>query len=136
MPGATAVVIPCYNEAVRLPKDRVLALADSGIHVLLVDDGSTDGTALVLRLLAQSRPGRVSILERPGNCGKGEAVRAGFLAALNTGSRFFADLDADFATPVEEIIRILNELKSGSARAALGWRIPVLGPYIDRRAIR
>ncbi|HVI22271.1 MAG TPA: glycosyltransferase [Myxococcales bacterium] len=136
MPSATTVVIPCYNEAVRLPKDRVLALADSGIHVLLVDDGSTDGTALVLRLLAQSRPGRVSILERPGNCGKGEAVRAGFLAALKSGSRIVAYLDADFATPVEEMIRILNELKSGSARAALGSRIAVLGAQIERRAIR
>ena len=38
MPSAITVVIPCYNEAARLPKDRVLALVDSGIHVLLVDD--------------------------------------------------------------------------------------------------
>jgi dolichyl-phosphate beta-glucosyltransferase len=136
MPSATTVVIPCYNEAARLPKDRVLALVDSGFHVLLVDDGSTDGTALVLRLLSQSRPGRVTLLEQPDNRGKGEAVRAGFLAALKSGSRVLGYLDADFATPVEEMIRIVAELKSGSAQAALGSRVAVLGAQIERRAIR
>jgi glycosyltransferase involved in cell wall biosynthesis len=136
MPSATTIVIPCYNESARLPKERVLALVDAGLHVLLVDDGSTDGTALLLRLLCQSRPGRVTVLEQPDNRGKGEAVRAGFLAALKSGSRVVAYLDADFATPVEEMIRILRELMSGSAHAALGSRIAVLGAQIERRAVR
>jgi glycosyltransferase involved in cell wall biosynthesis len=136
MPSATTVVIPCYNESARLPMERVLALVDAGLHVLLVDDGSTDGTALLLRLLCQSRPGRVTVLEQPDNRGKGEAVRAGFLAALKSGSRVVAYLDADFATPVDEMIRILRELMSGSAHAAFGSRIAVLGAQIERRAIR
>ena len=136
MPSATTIVIPCYNESARLPKERVLALVDAGLHVLLVDDGSTDGTALLLRLLCQSRPGRVTVLEQPDNRGKGEAVRSGFLAALKSGSRVVGYLDADFATPVEEMTRILRELMSGSAQAALGSRIAVLGAQIERRAIR
>lgn len=136
MPSATTIVIPCYNESARLPKEQVLALVDAGLHVLLVDDGSTDGTALLLRLLCQSRPGRVTVLEQPDNRGKGEAVRAGFLAALKSGSRVVAYLDADFATPVAEMIRILRELMSGSAHAALGSRIAVLGAQIERRAVR
>ena len=100
-PPQWSVVIPAFNEATRLPRyleEVVSYLATCGEpwEVLVVDDGSTDGTADVVRAMAVRCP-QVQLLRQPSNAGKGAAVRAGMLAARG-GLRLFTD--ADGATPI------------------------------------
>jgi dolichyl-phosphate beta-glucosyltransferase len=117
-----SVVIPAFNEAARLPRyldDIVLYLVSRGEpwEVVVVDDGSSDGTADVVHAVA-GQYGQVRLLRRPTNGGKGVAVRAGMLAARGT-SRLFAD--ADGATPIAELKRLEAALASG-ADVAIGSR--------------
>ena len=82
------VVIPCFNEIRRLPVERIQALGHHhGVQLVLVDDGSTDGTALALERICRALPrgkARLIVLDR--NVGKAEAVRRGLLSALENGS--------------------------------------------------
>jgi glycosyltransferase involved in cell wall biosynthesis len=133
----STIVIPSFNEAHRLPAERVQALAQMpGIRLILVDDGSSDGTALLLERICRTVPGRASLLRLERNLGKAEAVRHGLLQALEAGSDFVAYLDADFATPGEEMVRILNLLQGGRAQVAMGSRVALLGTEIDRKPAR
>jgi dolichyl-phosphate beta-glucosyltransferase len=132
------VVIPCYNEEARLSEPQVRRLAsDPRGHVLLVDDGSRDGTAALIEGIAARAPeGRVVALVLPENRGKAEAVRVGMLQALTDGAGVVGYADADFATPPEELLRLLDELERSGARVALGARIARLGAHIERKASR
>ena len=107
----STVVIPCFNEARRLPAEHIQALGhETGVHLLLVDDGSTDGTALALERICRALPiGRARLLVLDRNYGKAEAVRRGMLSALEIGSDVVAYLDADLATPPAEMLRILQD---------------------------
>jgi dolichyl-phosphate beta-glucosyltransferase len=126
-----SVVIPSFNEAQRLPATlaRVRAHLDprgEAYEVLVVDDGSTDGTADV----ARAARGPVRVLRHAQNRGKGHAVRAGMLAAA--GDRRLMT-DADLSTPIEELSRLEAELDRGfdvaiGSRAVAGARIGVHQP--------
>jgi dolichyl-phosphate beta-glucosyltransferase len=118
-----SVVIPAFNEAQRLPPflEQVVAYfegRDEPYEVIVVDDGSTDGTAAAVE--ARRIP-TVSVLRVRPNAGKGAAVRAGMLAAKGA-YRLFAD--ADGATPIEELKRLEPLLVAG-ADVAIGSRVLV-----------
>jgi dolichyl-phosphate beta-glucosyltransferase len=117
-----SVVIPAFNESARLPRyleEIVSYLGTRGEpwEVIVVDDGSTDGTADVVRAMA-ARCSHVRLLRQPANAGKGAAVRAGMLAARGAW-RLFAD--ADGATPIAELKRLEAALSAG-ADVAIGSR--------------
>lgn len=117
MPPSLSVVIPAYNEEARLGPtvERVLAyLAARGgdTELVVVDDGSKDGTA------ALARAGGARVIVQPANRGKGAAVRTGMLAA--TGSRVLFS-DADLATPIEELAKLEARLDAGDD-VAIGSR--------------
>lgn len=104
-----SVVIPAYNEAERLPETlrAVLAYLDRQPYraeILVVDDGSADGTAAVAERLLP--PGRGRVLREP-HRGKGASVRAGMLAARGAVALF---TDADLAVPIAETGRLLAAL--------------------------
>jgi len=108
-----SIVIPAFNEARRLPSflDTVVAYfegRDELYEVIVVDDGSTDGTSAVVEA---RRLAAVRVLRRQRNTGKGAAVRAGMLAARGA-FRLFAD--ADGATPIEELKRLEPALVAGA----------------------
>lgn len=139
----TALVIPCYDEERRLDADAVLRLARSpAIRVVLVDDGSRDGTRALLERIAERSDGRVVALAMPKNGGKGEAVRFGMRAAAGAGApashapAFVGFADADFATPVEELVRLVEIARASSAAAVLGSRVAMAGRQIERKAMR
>lgn len=130
------VVIPCFNEATRfMPAEFARLLSDERISLLFVDDGSTDGTRDALVQFAEAHP-RASVLALGQNQGKGEAVRAGLRRALASAPDALGYLDADLATPISEVGRLLERLAHSSAGAVIGARVAHLGADIDRRASR
>ncbi len=133
-----AVVVPCFNEARRLDGPAFLALLDDeDTHAVFVDDGSTDDTRARLQALVDERPARATLLPLAHNVGKGEAVRRGMLAALQSGAEVVAFLDADLSTPVDELQRLLAVLEQDPRRVVvLGARVALLGSRIERRATR
>lgn len=129
-----ALVIPCFNEAARLDAREVARLARR-VDVVLVDDGSTDGTADVVRAIARDVP-RVRALVLDANGGKAEAVRRGLVDALARGAAVVGFADADFSTSADELCRLLDVLVSRDVDVVLGSRVARLGADIERRATR
>jgi glycosyltransferase involved in cell wall biosynthesis len=138
MPAATALVVPCFNEARRLDRAALTTLTDArpGLVLWLVDDGSTDGTATLLARVRDDDPERIRVLTLPRNQGKGEAVRAGLRGALAEGAALVGYLDADFSTPPEEALMLFDVAEASDARVVMAARVQLLGRRIERRAHR
>ena len=133
----SVVVIPCYNEADRLDQNEFKRLAGTpGISLIFVDDGSTDTTGEVLSALVKEAPEQMSLLALRPNRGKGEAVRHGMLQALEADPEIVAFIDADLATPVDEVVRLVALACDSDVDALIGSRIRYLGNDIDRRLSR
>ncbi len=94
----SVIVIPTYNEKenIRNIIEAILSLEHS-FDVLVVDDGSPDGTADIVKSMMATRPGRVHIIERSGKLGLGTAYIAGFKWALQHGYEYVFEMDADFS---------------------------------------
>lgn len=131
------LVVPCFNEAERFDTVQFVGLARSATtHLLLVDDGSKDGTLAVLENCRAQAPDRIDVLALAENSGKAEAVRQGVLRAFDFAPRAIGYIDADLATPPSEILRLIAELDERKAAVILGARVALLGHDIDRRALR
>jgi glycosyltransferase involved in cell wall biosynthesis len=116
-----SIIIPAYNEAQRLPATlpRVLAFAESlglPFEIVVVDDGSTDGTRQLVRDVAAAYP-EVRLIENP-HSGKAFTVRTGMLQAAG---RYAVQADADLSTPPAEFARLIAALDAG-AHVAIGSR--------------
>lgn len=135
-PGSCALVVPCYNEERRLNPTalRDLVAMNSSIRLILVNDGSTDGTDTLLLDLAEHR--QISLLSLPRNCGKAEAVRQGLLQALGSEPSSVGYFDADLATPIDEIDRLVRMLESSRLDVVLGARVQLLGHHVERKRSR
>ena len=144
-----ALVVPCFNEAVRLDVAafRDFALGDGGddggtraLELLFVDDGSDDSTRQVLDRLVASMPGRARVISLEKNSGKAEAVRQGMLAALSAVAgppRFVGYWDADLATPLAELPRFLEVFAQHPEMSlVVGSRVKLMGRLIHRRPWR
>jgi glycosyltransferase involved in cell wall biosynthesis len=134
-----ALVVPCYNEAVRLPVDRLRAFLadDKSVGLVLVDDGSSDATRARLDAVAEGFEERVQVLALPSNQGKAEAVRQGVLLALEGGAEQVGYWDADLATPLEELERLGAVLdEQPDVAMVLGARVNLLGRHIERSPLR
>jgi dolichyl-phosphate beta-glucosyltransferase len=117
-----SIVMPAYNEARRLPATlpRVVEYAsrlDEPVEIIVVDDGSSDGTAEVTASIA-TKSGFVTLLRSDRNRGKGAAVRRGMLAARLSHVLFS---DVDLSTPIEEAAKLRGALVRG-ADVAIGSR--------------
>jgi dolichyl-phosphate beta-glucosyltransferase len=136
----TCIVVPCYNEALRLNVAAFLAyaLTSADCDFLFCNDGSTDTTALLLEEMRSKAPNRIIIHTMPQNRGKAEAVRAGvLLAAESAGYGYIGFWDADLATPLDEISRLLSVFKEkSSSRLAMCSRIKRMGAVVVRSETR
>lgn len=139
----TRVVVPCYNEADRMPVETFAAYAASEprVRFVLVDDGSRDGTRAMLEGLAERAPAAFEVLALPRNRGKAEAVRAGVLRALELAPAaeepLFGFLDADLATPLEAVPMLARRLAAAPGCAmVLASRVKLMGFDIQRKAHR
>lgn len=133
------VVIPCFNEARRLPVSAYgeFLQASADVTLVFVDDGSTDDTPLVLERLRQQHPRQVCTLRLNSNVGKGEAVRRGMRAALRRQPGFVGYWDADLATPLNAICQFTDVLRSRPEfDLVMGSRVALLGRDIRRNTLR
>src|SRR5688500_17364407 len=114
------VVVPTYNERANLPVviERLLALRD--LRVLVVDDGSPDGTGDEADRCALGSGGRVAVLHRRGRRGLGRSYIDGFRAALDGGATHVLQMDADLSHDPDDVPRLLQA--SGDADLVLGSR--------------
>jgi len=136
--SSVALVIPCYNEEARLDVRalREARLQGRSLELVLVDDGSRDGTRAVLESIARDRPG-VHVVALDHNGGKAEAVRRGVLDALGRSPDAVGFWDADLATPLSELPAFLDVLDSEpEAEIVIGSRVKLMGRMIERQAWR
>lgn len=117
-----SVIIPAYNEEKRLPSTlesvhNFLSASEQTFEIIVVDDGSSDGTKEVVKAFAEGHCG-VRLLSHSPNQGKGFSVREGMLKA--DGDLLLLD-DADGASPISELVRLKNAIENG-ADIAIGSR--------------
>ncbi|MEI8053483.1 MAG: polyprenol monophosphomannose synthase [Bacteroidota bacterium] len=116
------VIIPTYNE-----KENIEAIIEAVInlnaqfHVLIIDDGSPDGTANIVRSLFPKYPGQLFLEERKGKLGLGTAYIHGFKWSLSRGYQYIFEMDADFSHNPKDLIR-LHEACVNGAGVAVGSR--------------
>ena len=137
---ALALVIPCYNETGRLQQEALInwVLTHSNVHIYLVNDGSSDGTADMIEALHQAYSDSIFALQLSKNGGKAEAVRRGMLYALAHGNYdYIGYWDADFSAPLSEIDWMLDFCGgSFDHTLILGTRLSRLGSRINRKFSR
>ena len=116
------IIIPTYNECENIEAmvAKVFSLAGD-YSLLVVDDGSPDGTAEIVRGLMQSYPERLFMIEREGKLGLGTAYIAGFRWALERGYEAIYEMDCDFSHDPDDLLRLTAELEAG-ADVAIGSR--------------
>lgn len=108
-PLQTLVIIPTYNEAENI-RQLIRAVLAQPIHarVLVVDDGSPDGTADLVARMAAKAPGRVDVLRRPEKLGLGTAYLAGFRRAMEEGADLAITMDADLSHHPKHLVEMVH----------------------------
>ena len=117
------VIIPTYNE-----KENIVKMLESvmGIEfpfdVLIVDDGSPDGTARLVEVVASNFPERIHLLERKGKLGLGTAYIAGFKWALERHYKYIFEMDCDFSHDPQDLVQLRIPCAEGRAGVTVGSR--------------
>jgi dolichol-phosphate mannosyltransferase len=117
------VIIPTYNEKENAEKIiRAVFSLEKTFHVLIVDDGSPDGTAHIVKNLMKEFPERLYIEERAGKLGLGTAYIHGFKWALKKGYDYIFEMDADFSHNPKDLERLHEACATQEADLAIGSR--------------
>lgn len=114
---ATLVVIPAFNEEANLPK-VLEAIADvvSDVEVVVIDDGSSDGTARVAKVFG------ATVIRHPFNLGYGAALQTGYKYARRVGAEWVVQLDSDAQHDPRDIPKLLEPVQQGACDLAIGSR--------------
>ena len=117
------VIIPTYNEKENIDAmiRKVFSLAKD-FHLLIVDDGSPDGTAAIVKTLQKEFSGKLFLEERSGKLGLGTAYIHGFKWGLQRQYQYFFEMDADFSHNPEDLLKLYNACEKGGADLAIGSR--------------
>lgn len=126
----TLVIIPTYNEKENILRitEEVLALSP-GIEILIVDDGSPDGTAGLVKE-RQREVARLHLIERPGKMGLGTAYLTGFKWGIGRMFDYLIEMDADFSHPPLKVLELIQACEEG-ADIAIGSRYVRGGKVTD-----
>ena len=118
------MIIPTYNEKENIEKIiRAVCSLEGGYHVLIIDDGSPDGTASIVRALRDGEfAGRLHLIERSGKQGLGTAYMTGFNWALVQGYDYVFEMDADFSHKPSDVPRLYEACAGGKADMSIGSR--------------
>ena len=126
------VIIPTYNERENVA--NILAAIfglQQDFHVLVVDDGSPDGTGSIVKELQLKYPAQLFLEERKGKLGLGTAYIHGFRWALAKGYNFIFEFDADFSHNPKDLSRLFDACKNGGADVAVGSRYVSEGGVVN-----
>ena len=117
------VIIPTYNEKENISRiiRKVFSL-EGDYHILVIDDGSPDGTAGIVKELQKEFPCALHIIERAGKQGLGTAYLTGFKWALEKGYDYIFEMDADFSHNPDDLHRLYEACAVGGADLAIGSR--------------
>ena len=117
------VIIPTYNEKENIEAilRKVFSL-EGDYHVLVIDDGSPDGTAAIVKDLQAAFPERLHMIERAGKLGLGTAYLTGFKWALANGYDYVFEMDADFSHDPDDLPRLYKACAEEGADLAIGSR--------------
>ncbi len=127
MKSDSIVIIPTYNEKENIENIiRFVFQLEKVFHILIVDDGSPDGTADIVRRLQQEFSDQLFMVERSGKLGLGTAYIRGFEWAIEQGYDYVFEMDADFSHHPKDLLRLYQACSEGGADAAIGSR------YINR----
>ena len=126
------VIIPTYNEKENVANilHAVLSLQQN-FHVLVIDDGSPDGTSEIVKNLKLQYPNQLFLEERKGKLGLGTAYIHGFKWAIKQGYQFIFEMDADFSHNPNDLQRLYDACKYGGADIAFGSRYVAGGKVVD-----
>ena len=119
------VIIPTYNEKENIENiiRAVLGLTAHSFHILVIDDGSPDGTAAIVKRLMQGDcAGRLFLVERQGKLGLGTAYIAGFKWAIEHGYDYVFEMDADFSHDPNDLPRLYNACAQEGYDLSIGSR--------------
>tara|TARA_B100000700_G_scaffold306717_1_gene382219 strand:+ start:1060 stop:1791 length:732 start_codon:yes stop_codon:yes gene_type:complete len=117
------IVIPTYNEKENIEKiiRKVFSLEKS-FHILIIDDGSPDGTADIVKSLQKEYKSNLHIEERKGKLGLGTAYIHGFKWALKKDYNFIFEMDADFSHNPDDLLRLFDACSNNGSDVAIGSR--------------
>jgi len=131
------VVIPTYNERENISNViHAIFNLDEGFHVLVIDDGSPDGTAQIVKELQPKFPRQLFIKERRGKLGLGTAYIYGFKWALANGYHFIFEMDADFSHNPADLVRLYKACRFEGADLSIGSRYVKGGGVVNWPANR
>ena len=117
------VIIPTYNEKENIEKIiRAVFALEGGYHILVIEDGSPDGTAGIVRGLQAEFPERLFMIERSGKLGLGTAYITGFRWAVGQGYDYIFEMDADFSHNPADLPRLYDACAKDGADLAIGSR--------------
>ncbi|GAB5538700.1 MAG: polyprenol monophosphomannose synthase [Salibacteraceae bacterium] len=117
------VIIPTYNEKENVERMiRTVFDLPAEFDILIVDDGSPDGTADIVKSLMMEFPERLHIQERTGKLGLGTAYIHGFRWGLKRAYEYFFEMDCDFSHKPDDLVRLYIACKDGEADVAIGSR--------------
>jgi len=117
------VIIPTYNEKENIEKIiRAVFALPIIVDLLIIDDGSPDGTASIIKRLQHEFPEKLHLVERAGKLGLGTAYIAGFKWALERDYEYIFEMDADFSHNPKDLLRLYTACADGGADVAIGSR--------------
>lgn len=117
------VIIPTYNERENIENIiRAVFALEKVFHILIIEDGSPDGTAAIVKTLQQEFPDRLFMIERKGKLGLGTAYIAGFKWSLKHQYDYVFEMDADFSHNPADLPRLYKACAEGSADVSIGSR--------------
>lgn len=117
------IIIPTYNERENAEKIiRAIFNLEEGYDILIIDDGSPDGTAGIVKEMVPEFEGKLNIIERKGKSGLGTAYIAGFKWALANGYDYIFEMDADFSHDPADLKRLYAACREGGGDLAIGSR--------------
>lgn len=120
---SSVIIIPTYNEKenIRQIVHAVMSLPQN-FSILVIDDGSPDGTAQIVKEMQKEFTGRLDIIERPGKMGLGTAYITGFKWAIEHGFDYIFEMDADFSHDPNDLPRLLDACQNDGYDVAIGSR--------------
>ncbi len=117
------VIIPTYNEKENIENILFAIFSlNQGFHVLVIDDGSPDGTGMIVKKLFDKYPNQLFLEERKGKLGLGTAYIHGFKWAIANGYEFIFEMDADFSHNPKDLDRLYQACKTGGGDVSVGSR--------------